>query len=484
MGSPCDESKNQLISSFLETAVGRPSRPPPSISGLEFNFFATCLESSSNATYWRLEEALELFFARSEGSESSSSSFSSPRVDINPSGWEAEESHGDRYEGEDGDRAPIPVRRETLYGDVSSYRFQNIDEESRSTRIWESNQRGESTSSGFHDNLSSLFREPSALIYHGPFFKAKVDAAFQDRWLLVNLQCIEEFSSHLLNRDLWSNETVAQAIQTKFIFWQMYHDSDEGKKVCTYYNLVSLPAVLIIDPITGQKMHAWSGMIQAEQFLELLLPFMDVGPKEHIALPHKHPRENVETSMHDISGVYPSSLLHHAVVLFDAIHTPQTTRRFTSINIFSLYILYELSLIPMWLKAILISVAVREGSKKRIISNNNEIDTEKDEESSSSSSDCKICTEKDNSSNGKFTYPILAEEPEPEGDRKQLCRLLWSFYCTQFDKGETRPFRFTQAIPGKTKNLDYESNLTFGEAELSDCVLWLTFERRIDVCQD
>ncbi|XP_073112268.1 putative plant UBX domain-containing protein 14 [Elaeis guineensis] len=376
--------------------------------------------------------------------------------------------------------------------------FQNVDEESRSTKIWESNQRGESTSSGFHDNLSSLFREPSALIYHGPFFKAKVDVAFQDRWLLVNLQCTEEFSSHLLNRDLWSNETVAQAIQTKFIFWQMYRDSDEGKKVCTYYNLVSLPAVLIIDPITGQKMHEWSGMIQAEQFLELLLPFMDVGPKEHIALPHKHPRENVETSMHDISGVYPSSLLHHAVVLFDAIHTPQTTRRFTSINIFSLYIVYELSLIPMRLKAILISVAVREGSKKRIISNNNEIDTEKDEESCSSSTNCNTCTEKDNSSNGKFTYPILAEEPEPEGDRKQLCRvgirlpdgrrlqrnfhhsdpvkLLWSFFCTQFDKGETQPFRFTQAIPGKTKNLDYECNLTFGEAELSDCVLWLTFE--------
>uniref|UniRef100_A0A8N4ESM0 Plant UBX domain-containing protein 7-like n=1 Tax=Elaeis guineensis var. tenera TaxID=51953 RepID=A0A8N4ESM0_ELAGV len=162
----------------------------------------------------------------------------------------------------------------------------------------------------------------------------------------------------------------------------MYRDTDDGKKVCTYYNLVSLPAVLIIDPITGQKMHAWSGMIQAEQFLEL--------------------------------------------------------------------------------KAILIYVAVREGSKKRIISNNNEIDTKKDEESSSSSSDCKTCTEKDNSSNEQFTYPILVEEPEPEGDRKQLCRvgiclpdgrrlqrnfhhsdpvkLLWSFCCTQFDKGKTRPF--------------------------------------------
>ncbi|EHA8590607.1 hypothetical protein COCNU_scaffold021020G000010 [Cocos nucifera] len=92
-------------------------------------------------------------------------------------------------------------------------------------------------------------------------------------------------------------------------------------------------------------------------------------------------------------------------------------------NIFSHNFLYELLLIPMHLKAILISVAVREGSKKRIISSDNKSDTEKDEESSSSSSDCETCTEKDDSSNGKFTYPILGEEPEPEGDRKQPCRV-------------------------------------------------------------
>ena len=50
----------------------------------------------------------------------------------------------------------------------------------------------------------------------------------------------------------------------------MYRDSDEGKKVCTYYNLVSIPAILVIDPITGQKMRAWSGMVQPERLLEVL----------------------------------------------------------------------------------------------------------------------------------------------------------------------------------------------------------------------
>lgn len=50
----------------------------------------------------------------------------------------------------------------------------------------------------------------------------------------------------------------------------MYHDSTEGKKVCTYYNLVSVPAILVIDPITGQKMRAWSGMVQPDRLLEVL----------------------------------------------------------------------------------------------------------------------------------------------------------------------------------------------------------------------
>ncbi|RVX11467.1 Plant UBX domain-containing protein 7 [Vitis vinifera] len=51
--------------------------------------------------------------------------------------------------------------------------------------------------------------------------QAKVAAAGQDKWLLVNLQSTTEFSSHMLNRDTWANEAVAQTISTNFIFWQV-----------------------------------------------------------------------------------------------------------------------------------------------------------------------------------------------------------------------------------------------------------------------
>lgn len=50
---------------------------------------------------------------------------------------------------------------------------------------------------------------------------------------------------------------------------QVYEDTSEGRKVCTYYKLDSIPVVLVIDPITGQKMRFWSGMVQPESLLEV-----------------------------------------------------------------------------------------------------------------------------------------------------------------------------------------------------------------------
>ncbi|KAH1238707.1 Plant UBX domain-containing protein 7 [Glycine max] len=72
---------------------------------------------------------------------------------------------------------------------------------------------------------------------------------------------------------------------------EVYDDTTEGRKVCTYYRLDSIPVVLVIDPITGQKMRSWIGMVQPESLLEGLLAFLDAGPKDHhITLSHKRPR--------------------------------------------------------------------------------------------------------------------------------------------------------------------------------------------------
>jgi hypothetical protein len=49
----------------------------------------------------------------------------------------------------------------------------------------------------------------------------------------------------------------------------VYDDTEEGRKVCTYYKLILMPTTLVLDPLTGQKMRAWEGMISAERFLEV-----------------------------------------------------------------------------------------------------------------------------------------------------------------------------------------------------------------------
>ncbi|XP_010497037.1 PREDICTED: putative plant UBX domain-containing protein 14, partial [Camelina sativa] len=132
--------------------------------------------------------------------------------------------------------------------------------------------------------LSSLYRPPLDLLFNGSFEEAKATSSREDLWLLVNLQSTIEFASHTLNRDVWSNDAVSQAIRSGFVLWQVYDDTEEGHKISTFYKIDSSPPViLLIDPITGQKMRTWSGMIEAHDFLEDLMKYRDVGPHEHVA---------------------------------------------------------------------------------------------------------------------------------------------------------------------------------------------------------
>ncbi|KAG1361123.1 Plant UBX domain-containing protein 7 [Cocos nucifera] len=473
------EEKQRLISSFLEIAIGQTA-----------DIAAQFLE----ATTWKLEEALQLFYAGNEVGAVASSSLPPP-VNESPSEREnvvVNENVG-QGDGDDEVRAPLPVKRDTLYGDASVIRlhpssvvaFRNFEEESKRPAVWESDQKAASTANGSRDNLASLYRPPFALMYQGPFDKEVVLLVFIIEWwssdwstskedlrdkiqeavasnvvlelqqILTVVQFAEKIVTkalphHLpkLNRDTWANEAVAQTIRTNFIFWQMYHDASEGKKVCTYYNLVSIPAILVIDPITGQKMRAWSGMVQPERLLEDLLPYLDKGPKEHHAiLPQKRPREMVRDSTAHTSGM------------------PDKT------------------LVPKSADAVQKTSATLEDAGCPIRSHATDDDPKHEKVAETSSS-------------GKPIYPLLPEEPK--GSRELLCRVgirlpdgrrlqrnflrkdpvkfLWSFCCSKLEDGGTRPFHFTQAIPGASKVLNYESNLTFEEAGLSNSMISLAWD--------
>lgn len=101
-------------------------------------------------------------------------------------------------------------------------------------------------------NLSELFRPPVDLISQASWDSLLVQGQKKNKWLLVNLQDSLEFASQILNRDVWSNETVKALVQANFFFTQLHRDEADGKRVASYYNIVEFPSVFIVDPRTGE----------------------------------------------------------------------------------------------------------------------------------------------------------------------------------------------------------------------------------------
>uniref|UniRef100_A0A0D9WXS4 UAS domain-containing protein n=1 Tax=Leersia perrieri TaxID=77586 RepID=A0A0D9WXS4_9ORYZ len=127
--------------------------------------------------------------------------------------------------------------------------------------------------------LGELFLAPREIAFGGATFHgAKAHSAWRWRWLVVNVQAggEAEFASHVQNRDVWANEAVARLVRDSLVLWQVDADADdgdddgEGKKVCCYYGLADradLPAVLFVDPITGQLMEKLHRVTDAGEFL-------------------------------------------------------------------------------------------------------------------------------------------------------------------------------------------------------------------------
>lgn len=69
--------------------------------------------------------------------------------------------------------------------------------------------------------LADMFAPPSYRFTTGGFANAKTTAKDSKRWLLVNVQRDDEFSSHALNRDVWGDELIENLISEGFVFWQV-----------------------------------------------------------------------------------------------------------------------------------------------------------------------------------------------------------------------------------------------------------------------
>ena len=76
---------------------------------------------------------------------------------------------------------------------------------------------------------------------------------------------MSQFASYELNRDTWRDSSVNALVQSAFILYQAYDVSDEAQKLQSYYQAYELPAVIVVDPVTGAPMKHWTGFLDSER---------------------------------------------------------------------------------------------------------------------------------------------------------------------------------------------------------------------------
>ncbi|XP_050821508.1 UBX domain-containing protein 7 isoform X2 [Gopherus flavomarginatus] len=189
-----------------------------------------------------------------------------------------------RPDTEDEVRAPIPqkqeilVEPEPLFGAPKRRRpARSIFDGFRDFQTETIRQEQELRNGGAIDKklttLADLFRPPIDLMHKGSFETAKECGQMQNKWLMINIQNVQDFACQCLNRDVWSNEAVKNIIREHFIFWQVYHDSEEGQRYIQFYKLADFPYVSILDPRTGQKLVEWH-QLDVTSFLDQVTGFL------------------------------------------------------------------------------------------------------------------------------------------------------------------------------------------------------------------
>lgn len=102
-------------------------------------------------------------------------------------------------------------------------------------------------------SLVDLFSPPFDIINKENFEGTRKRAKIENKWVMVDIQNIKEFSCQVLNRDLWNNNAVKEVIRADFLFLQFNSESPEGRQYINYYPIDSFPHIAIIDPRTGER---------------------------------------------------------------------------------------------------------------------------------------------------------------------------------------------------------------------------------------
>lgn len=132
--------------------------------------------------------------------------------------------------------------------------------------------------------LAELFRPPFELMEHLDWEDARDTGKAEKKWILVNVQSMDDFNCQALNRDIWKDEAVVAVVKENFLFLQYSKDDPRANEYSTFYfsrhaqeNRDNFPHVAIIDPRTGEQVKVWSGIPfpSAQEFHAQLVEFLD-----------------------------------------------------------------------------------------------------------------------------------------------------------------------------------------------------------------
>ncbi|KAI1806686.1 hypothetical protein F4811DRAFT_509984 [Daldinia bambusicola] len=259
-----------------------------------------------------------------------------------------EEMYSENHGSMDGVRAPIAQTTETLAAPDPSWgldedREAAVMEQMRRRRAqgtstnpfnqssvdWFDREDGDGirprnaqpTSSNTSRRLRDLFAPPTALITRLPLDAARDLGKEEKKWILVNLQKMDDFRCQVLNRDHWKNEDIASLIREHFIFLQYTLDDPLAQSYTTFYfanqaheDENNYPHVSIIDPRTGEQVKVWSGesFPSVTEFHSDLVEFLD---RYSLAANSKNPvvKSKPKTKPVDISRLSEEEMLRIAL---------------------------------------------------------------------------------------------------------------------------------------------------------------------------
>ena len=89
----------------------------------------------------------------------------------------------------------------------------------------------------------------------GSLEDAKKKGERENKWVLINIQVTENFTSHVLNRDIWKDKELGPVVQASFVFYQWVNKTDNAKRVINLYRPSKFPCILVVDPATGRQEH-------------------------------------------------------------------------------------------------------------------------------------------------------------------------------------------------------------------------------------